>query len=277
MLYEVYNAFLPFRDRFGLNQLDPDSTSDNGVLFTVEYLLCLESYADPNSAEHQKILLEEYTRIRDVFTSCERRPGFLVRHPEHHGYDSMDNHTAALAFSLLAKEKGIIWDFPHRMWSVWNRKQVECTGIDLTDDSERNKKYYTLAKILGLGAARNYWNSDYPDKYCFFSWFGRSPGFMSLLNYSAIGKFGFLGRFSILVGQFWGNIMEETSDLDNRKLPYVMWQPLKNRNFIWKLFYKLWLKTLFKDYGEGGMNVVYDRYYRNPSHPIKKYSKPFVP
>lgn len=257
--------FYLFRDRHGMNQLEPNSTSQNGTLFSVEYLICLLSDKSISDEEKQK----EIDRLKQVFLLLERYPGLSVRFPESGEYESMDNTCALVAFSALF-DKG---RFARRMCQ---RAEQRVSGVDLSADQENNTKFYKIARILSFGLQPRWvFNNQKPSLFCLQGWFGRSPAMVGLIKMAA-GEFvnPFLW-LSVLVGQFLG-AFQPVTDLDARKLSYVNWQYLKTRSKFWSIAYKLWCLKLVMDYA-GGMKDVYSIYYLNPDHPIKKYSPIYAP
>lgn len=265
----VYEAFLPYRDVYGFNQVETldgnmGRSTQNGTLFTMEYLLCLLSSKEPDEIKQSEI-----KRIKEVFTSSMSGKGLSLRFPGSKEFDSMDNNAALLVFSALYGNS----EYAKDMRDVG--LNVTCTGTDQEQDPTRNNKFYPLAKLLGLGKVKNFWNNQYPDKFCFPGWYGRSPGFMGLVDLCATGHTTWLRWAGILVGQFIGAFSEPTNS-DARKLPYIVWQLLKHRNFFWKMFYKLWTHILINTYPTG-MRAVYLRYYRNnENHPLVTESLPYI-
>jgi hypothetical protein len=265
----LFDDFKKYRDRYGLNQLSTNGTdgdvSQNGALFTMEYLICLIN--DPSTPESVK--KAEVARLIPVYLSLEKFPGISVRNPGSGEYDSMDNTGSISTFSGMFDDGG----FSKRAYEHGASTRAE--GIDMDQDPVRNTKFYPLARALSLGRQpRFFWNNNNPKLFCLFGWYGRSPGHMAYLKMTA-GKFvGPIGFLSVLVGQFLG-CLKEKGDTDARKLPYVSWQYLKGRSFIWRLFYKLWCYILMKQY-PNGMKDVYSIYYQDPNHPIKTYSQPFA-
>jgi hypothetical protein len=256
---KIYNDFLPYRDSFGLNQVLPNSTTQNGTLFTVEYLICLLDNEAPE-------LKTEINRIQKVFLTCEPTFGLSVRYPGSTEYDSMDNSAALLVFSSMFGER----TFATRMY--FGGVNPACTGIDLTQDPERNKKFYWLAYLMSLGRPKFYWNNQHHDKFCFFGWYGRSPGFMGLLDICAGRDTSYFKLLCLFIGQFLC-LFESKDSTSDRKLSYIVWCMLsKRRNRVWLLGYKLWLYVLNKQYPRG-MKDVYAKYYQNDSHPIVTYTK----
>lgn len=278
---KIYDEFKAFRDQFGMNQLDQNSTSQNGALFTMEYLICLLADDTATDAEKQA----EIARLIDVYKALEVFPGVSVRYPGSTEFDSMDNTGAIASFSGIFDKGG----YSQRSYDHGN--ETYSKDIDENNDKDKNAKYITLARIVsalqnwspaawwryiksGFGA-KFFWNNNDPSKFCTSGWHGRSPGHVAYLKMTAGKLVGPIGFLSVLIGQFIG-VFAEKGNADARKLPYVSWQFLKNRSFIWKLAYKLWCHILIKQY-PNGMLDVYKIYYNNPDHPIKKYSKPFVP
>lgn len=264
----IFSDFKKYRDIYGLNQLNTDGekggTTQNGALFTLEYLVCIESLA-PDTVG----MLGEFGRLKDVFNSLEVLPGLTRRSPDSLEGDSMDNNGASLVFSALYGYR----DFANRMWN--HGQGVRATGVDMVQDPTRNMKFYPIAWLLnGCKAPRYFWNNTRPSEFCIWGWYGRSPGFLALASLCATDKMTKFQALALWVGQFLG-CFKEKSDTDARKLPYLVWQVLKRRNLFWKLSYKLWCKILMHQY-ENGMRDVYSLYYQDPNHPIRKYSLPFI-
>lgn len=266
----LYDDFKKYRDQYGMNQLTSTSgigdVSQNGALFTLEYMICL--MGDPNTPDSVK--QAELTRLRQVYLMLEKFPGISSRVPGGTEFDSMDNTGAIAAFSGLYDSGRFSKD------SYEHGRNVKCDGIDMEQDPPRNTQYYPLANALNLWRGPKYfWNCNYPTKFCLPGWHGRSPGHIAFLKMTAGKWVGPFGQLAILVGQFLG-CFKQTGDTDARKLPYCSWQYLKTRNFVWKGFYKLWCHILMKQY-PNGMRDVYSIYYGDPNHPIRSYSKPFEP
>ena len=152
----VYEDFLKYRDYHGLNQHATDGvagrTSQNGALFTVEYLICLVN----NPTVPKFIKENEINRLKEVLGNLEVLPGLSVRSPHSPEFDSMDNNVALLIFSAMYGNQ----EYAKRMRE--HGLTVKCTGVDLTQGAENNKKFYKWAKLLGWGKAINYWNNNTP-------------------------------------------------------------------------------------------------------------------
>lgn len=285
---KLYEAFLPYRDKYGLNQLQTDGqrgkTSQNGVLFTMEYLICLLEDPDTSSA----LKAEEVRRIRDAFERLEvNGKGLLCRHPRSTEYDSMDDNGAAIALSGFL-EDGYLYDmkvstegtgymFAFRMWDHGQR--VACLGPDEGPEVSqstrtKNQRWFRLASLLSLSwrSPKNYWNCQRPQRFCLTGWYGRSPGFMGLLDLAAVGHTTLFRLACLLIGQFVG-AWRPAYDTDARKLPYVAWYFLARRGWFWRTAYSFWCQVLMKRYPRGMMDV-YARYYGDKDHPIHRWSKP---
>lgn len=263
---DIFQAFFEYRDQYGLNQLYKTGSTQNGALFTMEYLLCLAANYTPGAPT----VSEEINRVGRVYDTLEIAPGLTVRLPGSLEGDSMDNLAALLTYSALYGNRS----FAKRMLA--HGADTRATGIDLVQDPDRNKRYYPLAYILnGFKPPRYFWNNTQPTKFCIWGWFGRSPGFIALLRYAAGEKMGILGGLSLYIGQFIG-CFKDRSDADARKLPYVTWKLLRHKSRFWALSYKLWCYILHMQY-TGGMRDVYALYYQDPNHPIRRYSPPYLP
>jgi hypothetical protein len=281
----LYQDFLKYRDKFGLNGLytrdGKGEPTQNGALFTLEYLICLVN----DSETPDSVKKEEIERLRKVYESLETFPGVSSRVPGGDEFDSMDNTGAIATFS------GLFDGGAYSRRSYEHGNTVHATGPDMGQASENNVKYYGIARWASIlwcltpislwrfirsgFKPKMFWNNNHPDQFCLAGWHGRSPGHIAYLRMTAGRWIGPIAFLSILVGQFLG-CFKDVGDTDARKLPYCDWQFLKNRNILWKLSYKLWCYILMKQYPRG-MIDVYSRYYNDPNHPIRQYSLPFSP
>lgn len=253
---EIYDDFLPYRDQYGLNQVEKGATSQNGALATVEYLLCLQRNNAPE-------LHDEIIRVRDVFLACEPKPGLSVRFPGDTEYQSMDNTAAELVFSYLYGGR----DFAYRMRE--HGYNVKAVTWDPTQAPEKNALWWPRVKLLYLGKPTLYWNNSRPEAFCFDGWWGRSPGFLGLIDRATHGYSTFFRNLSLLVGQFLP-LTEALDETSNRKLSYVVWQLLITQGKGWKAAYWLWDKLLRRQY-ERGIADVYE-IYLGAEHPAVKWS-----
>lgn len=261
---QIYLDFLSYRDPYGMNQGSTqdkeDQITQNGTLFTTEYFICLML----NLGKEHPLVLEEAARIKEVFRSIEVADGLTVRFIGSTEFDSMDNYSAMLIFSALYGDS----EFAKRVRH--HGLNTRADGVDETQDYENNKKFYPLAFILnGFRAPRNFWNASNPTKFCMFSWFGRSPGFMGLIDICATGKTTWFRSFGLWVGQMLG-LLKKRNDCDGWKLAFNIWQLLKDRSWIWKKSYELWCNKLLKQHPDG-MNGVFKEYGWG-HHPISKWS-----
>jgi hypothetical protein len=262
----LFDEFLKYRDCYGMNELTTNGVegdvSQNGALFTFEYLICL--LEDETISPDVKDL--ELKRLFYVYRSLEVLPGLSRRTPDSDEGDSMDNTGPNLAFSVMFSDS----NFARNMLA--HGDSVQCDGLDDRDGDALT--YYPIAWILnGFKKPKRFWNNTRPTKFCLWGWFGRSPGMMAMLEMCATGKTSLFGNFAILVSQFIG-CFKNTGDTDARKLPYVTWYYLvKHRGgWFWHAAYWLWCLILKLQY-KNGMRDVYSIYYGDPNHPIRKYSK----
>ena len=97
----LFDDFLLYRDSQGLNQNATDGkvgiTSQNGTLFTTQYLICLLASSDITPEQKQA----EINRISDVFFDLQTESGLSIRFKGSTEFDSMDNTCALLTFSNL--------------------------------------------------------------------------------------------------------------------------------------------------------------------------------
>lgn len=268
--------FIPYRDKYGLQQIMSQDgqgiTTQNGTLFTVQYVICLYNALKENGLhEDASDLIDEINRVKEVFRSCEVSPGLSIRYPNDKEFDSMDNNSALLVFSAMFDDGRYAKDMRNLGLNV------KCVGYDTTQDSENNKKYYPLAKLFSFGSPKNYWNNNTSELFCFFGWYGRSPGFMGLIDLCATGKTTAFRHTALLVGQFLGS-GDDPQNTDARTMTYLVWQFLKDKSIVHKFLYKVWCNKLLKYY-PNGMKDVYEIYYNrfgnNPNHPLVKHTGHF--
>ena len=272
---QIVEDFKEFTDKFGLIQpshngqkgglISPSDgqnngviTSQNGTLFSVQYIICLADNNDPK-------LHEEARRLKYVFETCEPEIGLSCRHPESREIDSMDNTVALLTFSAIYG-KG---RFAKRMYDRGELRVKD--GLDLHDQPEKTQKMYKWAKLLNFGfAPKHVWNVHSPTRFNIRAWWGRSPAMLGLSRMTA-GKFcnPFLW-LSVLVGQFVG-VFKHPEDSDSRTLPYVVWHYLKTRSVFWRLMYKLWYYLAFTRYNYS-LKQVYTNYFTFANYPLKKHT-----
>lgn len=249
-----------YKDADGLMQID-GSVSQNGVLFSAEYVYALEGIKKRLTNEEDKILLtNEANAIRKACDACLKDGAFLfrsVKRPDE--YDSMDNYTAYVSLKLTEGDTTAASE-------MIRIGEAGVKDIHNEDPDPRTKKYFELAKIIGFGKARYVFNNQAPSKFCFFSWYGRSPAMVGYIKQAA-KKSGFFNDLSVLVGQLTTLFQKNRNDLDPRKLAYVAWQGNRDMNLFYKLGYWLFMRKIKKDY-PGGITEVYQMYYSDQKHPL---------
>lgn len=256
-------SYLSYIDRFGLMQISPGTpapTSDNGALVTLEYFLCLsETEKKINVLAFKKALrnLEERTQHGSV---TRRFPGCSYT-------DSMDNATALLMFSELFDDSRLSKEL-YKHGELTRAKR-----IDSYQDEDRSLRYYPIAWVLnGFSTPRRFYNVR-PNDWSIQSWWGRSPGFMGLLELSALDRTSLFRYFALWVGQFL-SLLDPKQETSGKKLTYIVWQWLKTRNKFWRASYRLWCFLLTLRH-KNGMKDVYRIYYGD-QHPITKSTLEFI-
>lgn len=257
----MVEEFKKYIDKYGLTQGNVGGdgvvhTSQNGTLFTMQYVICLAE----NNAEGFE---DEIKRIKKVYSDCEPEYGLSCRHPDSREIDSMDNTVALLAFSA-------VYDGGKFAKRVYDRGQMRVRGLDLHDQPEKTQKMYKWARLLNFGCdPKGVWNVANPDQFNIRAWWGRSPAMLGLIRMTS-GKFcnPFLW-LSVLVGQFVG-VFKHPEDSDSRTLPYVVWHYLKTRGCFWRLAYKLWYYLAFTRY-KYSLKQVYTNYFGS-SYELVKYT-----
>lgn len=253
------------RDRFGMIQPSPGEpapTSGNGALFSVEYFLFLSENEKAIEIERLKIVLRNLEQKTDNGLTTIRYPGCRFT-------DSMDNATALIIFSELYDDSRLSKELYKHGELTYARR------IDDEHDYERSFKYYPIAWLLNkFSAPRRFYNVR-PYDWSIQSWWGRSPGFMALLELSAIDRTSWPRLAALWIGQFVPVLFRPKEDSDGKKLNYVVWQWLKKRNKFWNWSYKLWCFLLMRMH-PNGMKDVYAQYY-GEKHPFTENVPRYLP
>lgn len=267
MSWQIYRDFKEYTDHFGLITLTKEKfTAQNGVLFTIEYLICYLS----NGGQDTVGGVQAVDETAETLAKLEVFPGVTKRCPDSPEPDSMDNMVAHLVFSKLYG----FGTFAVRCHT--HAKTIRAQRVDPSDNN--NFKYYKLACIVnGFRAPRAFWNNEDREAFTFQGWLGRSPGFLGLIAVCAEDQNNGIKPtawqlFWLWIGQFLG-CFANRGNTDARKLPFVVWQALKDRSWFWKKSYQLWVWVLLKQYPTG-MRGVYEIYYKDIAHPIRLYSQP---
>lgn len=254
------------KDCFGLVQFNVAPlgqfahTTDNGAISTVEYFLLLNESEKINETP----LVKEALKNLEV----ETKNGLVTRrYPGSNSIDSMDNATALIVFSEL-------FDNSRLSKKLYMHGEItRASGLDAAQDRHRNFKYYPIAWLLnGFKAPRRFY-SVRPSDWSLQSWWGRSPGFMGLLELAATGRTSLFRKTSLWIGQLI-TALEDRQSTSNKKLAYMVWQWLKTKGLFWRLSYKLWCFIMSLRHKEG-MPDVYRIYY-GESHPLVTHSPKFL-
>lgn len=251
---------------------DPQGESQNGILYTAEYLLNKygNSLSEPKSFELVVRVLE---LVRGV------SPGITHRKPGDQEYQSQDNIIAHLYLeSLLIKASGdkticspksapylatelkFLDDNSHRFKRI---KYVDTSYWEAAK-VKQNKWGYIVAKLTGTEQLCV--NPHDPQGFCFFSWYGRNPATLALIDLVAQGETTLFRKLALLVSlQIFENKYEET---DSKKLGFLCWHIIANTvgiRGLYKLGFNLWQKRVLKLYPYG-LKQIYEVFYRDHNH-----------
>lgn len=262
---KIFEEFKAYRDQFGQNGLRSHNgvgePTQNGQLFTMEYLICL---IEDGTATLDEIN-EEVARLKTVYSQLEVFPGTSLRRPDSPEGNSMDNVGAHLVFDALFMDGG------HAKRMLDHGQNTPFKGVDPDQGADGNAKFFALAWLLsGCRVPKNFWNNTKPGWFAGWGWYGRSPGFMATLRWMANGKASVWDKTLVLVSQFLG-CLADTGNTDARKLPYVLWYWLSRQGRFWHMAYRVWAWILIKQYGSTGIREVYARYYQDLDHPIRRF------
>jgi hypothetical protein len=259
---KIIEDFKPYKDQFGLvglNGTNPSDTSDNGALFTLEYLLLLK----------EEELAVELPTIKKAYESLliPTDNGLVTRRfPGCERTDSMDNATGIVVYDALFSD-GAISKLLYE-----HGEKTRARDIDSFQDLERSKKFYPIARALSLFRQPKRFYNVRPYSWSIQSWWGRSPGFMALLELVATGKTSAFGWLALLAGQF-APIFLDKGQTSGIKLTYVVWQLLKRKSAFWELAYMVWQGLLLKQYPSGMWDVY--KIYFGTIHPLSRYAPKF--
>lgn len=242
--------FKTYQDIFGYTSLKPRETSQNGELFTVQYLLIAEQVLPKPEFD------AEVARIKLLFELSQAPCGLQNRYPGDREHNSMDNLTASLVFSALYDQNKSYAKFIHAY--------SKTSGVTKCDTDNMSKKTWFLARLLnGFGPVRGVFNNADPHLFRLFSWFGRSPGFMGLIDMAATGRTSLFRKTALFMGQFLGLFQDHH---DGIILPYVTWQFLRTQSSWWERGYKFWLSRVNKKLPLGVQSAMNS--YFGVDHPL---------
>lgn len=248
---------------------NPQGESQNGILYTAEYILNAKnnSVAQPDALD---LVVNALQKVRGV------SPGITHRKPGDLEYQSQDNILAHLYLETVLQKAGTIHS-PEAPYLATELKFLDDNShrfkrIKYVDTSyweaakvKQNKWGYIVAKLTGTEQLCV--NPHDPSKFCFFSWYGRNPATLALIDLVAQGKTTLFRKLALLVSlQIFENKYEET---DSKKLGYLCWHIVANTvgiKGLYKTGFNLWQKRVGKIYPYG-MKQVYEVYYGDHNHP----------
>ncbi len=232
----------PFINASGLMGLSPDygksvETSDNGVLFTGEYVALLyDNY-------------ELYTWTRPDFAAaartCMREPGLIRRSPISDGYEGPDDLHGMLLIAkycdpTIAKE---IIDYGWKHWGIYNPHEPG--------------KWHKEAAMFRF------------PQLILAAYMTAPPKFD--LRYYLLRPF--LIAYTALVIYLSGKNEDPIAKTDSRLLSWCLIRLTEEKSFVIRQVAKIWRKRLLKDYGPEGMKNVAAIYFNctEMRHPFRDY------
>ena len=268
---KMIEHFKLYQDQWGMTSIVPGEATDNGALFTAETIICILNCGVPNSP-----FWDTYSKYLAAIDQCIIGYGILQRQPNDPTYNSMDNYTARLALNIILNQHCTGIDKFGSDMRLYDGIVVDGVDTDYPDAGQvgMSKKTYLLAKVLGLGKILHCYNTNNPKKFCFYSWFGRSPAILAMMDIAATGNTTWFREMCLFISQMMG-AYQPVDNLDARKLAYVAWQALKSRGPIWRWGYRKWCARLMQDY-EFGMETIYLKYFKSEQHPLVQYSKEYI-
>jgi len=137
-------------DKYGLLSCYPDASCGNGLLYSAEWLYCRNVMWNLTQGE--------VALWKQIYESCEKLPGLMMRHPEHPDQQGPDDYFGCGTASAIL--------YPA------NRNSLAGRILD----------YGQSKKILGI-PTYNY-NNVNPETCTKHSWFGRFPALIAHLHYA---------------------------------------------------------------------------------------------
>jgi len=226
-------------DKYGLLSHYKDAPCGNGLLYSAEWLVCRNKSFD--------LSLCEVARWKQIYESCEKLPGLMMRHPEHPDQQGPDDYFGCGTASQILYAPG--WD--------------SLAG--------RILKYGQSQKLLCI-PLYNY-NNVNPGQLTFNSWLGRFPALIAHLYMSIGVDPGFM------LSQAWIVGIEDSSkakrgEQDRFAIGWHMFQVLYNSRF-WNECLNMrdaamkWHHAFFRVYPYG-MSELREEYFKDLNNPLVK-------
>lgn len=239
-----------------------DETCDNGVRFTTEFLFVLDKYGELDQ--------DTVDFNRELFNSCEMRPGLLRRTPEMvNDQEGPDNNYAAIAADVLLDT-----GYAKRFLEYGETTRV--TEVDYESEwGQRpiNLKWGKLMlSILKFFKLNKYiYNTVIPGKFNFSAWYGRQ---MPMIAHAKLvvakkekRKLPLFWRLTWCVGVC---LSGKSLDQDGKVLCWFMIKASEGvRSWIMRRFANYWSKKLKEQYPHG-IGDVLNHYFGDKNQPSIK-------
>lgn len=233
------DEIIPYLDSNGLAEPEKGKPSNNGVMYTGEYIIML--------IRNGECSLEDTRKYLNNMGKCMPIRGLLQRNPDNSGGQEGPDDYLGLAAGL------------HEIALTTTSVRLEMEAILMA----RSIVNYGF-KHLGV------MNNEHPGTFTKGAWLLRQPQLTAAFLWTADLPVGPLLRLYVCLTILLAGFRAPKSDTDSRRLSWLLLQVAKRHSFICRLAGKVWLKRLRKDYGDLEMKAVADMSYE-PLHPFTKY------
>jgi hypothetical protein len=107
---DFISAYVPYIDKYGLVQPQPQTTSENGIRFTCEALLAARKLFGHEQSLELAVWINE--RLKAI-ENCQRIPGVFQRFPGCNTQEGVDDYYAASCIGKLFNRKFITNSYKH--------------------------------------------------------------------------------------------------------------------------------------------------------------------
>lgn len=229
-------------DAFGMVMPHPSNSdtqmgSDNGILFTAEYLIAL--------AKRKELILEDKLQWTSIVSKCLNPYCNLKRGPYTDAQESVDDHYGLFAACKTLNMVGIPKFIKRAMFSNWGFSNNEAPGTIRHKDGTINWDAFLIRQPQLVAAMISASNEK--------RWYH-----LPLYLYTAI---------IIATSCMFTSVSDSTS----RKLAWLLIQTVAPDSLLCRLAAKIWFKRLYKHYNSSDpMRIVYGIYF-GFAHPLAKY------
>lgn len=243
----IKSEMTPFIDVNGLVSPNRDGPSDNGVMFTAEYLLMLERL--------DELDYDTAKRFRRKIRACFKEPGLLMRRPDNFGgQDGPDNMLGlAIASQVLGRRMGgdemasevMIYGLDH--WGAFNNIDGKWT----TQSFLWRQPQLVGALMCGVMQQARLVN-------------------LSRFQRATLWLFARPFLLCAALSIFVSCRGTDPGETDPRRLSWLLIQATFNHSWLCRVASRGWYERLYRDYSSAGMKAV-ARIYYSVGHPFIKY------